>query len=320
MSTLVLTRKDVRGLLRMPDVIEAVERSLRDWATGRASMPPKAYLLLDRGDIRAMPAAAAGAAGMKWANVHPENRSLGLPTVMALLIYNDPETGYPLAVMDATEITAYRTGAASAVASKYLARGDTCTLGLVGAGQQAYAQLQAHAELFRFSSVRVFDISETAVESLVAYFPQYPLQASGIEEAVASDIVCTLTTATGPIVKREWVRPGTHINAVGADAAGKQELEPSILRNGIVVVDDPRQASGGGEINVPVRDGLFRVEDIYATLGEIIAGLKPGRTDDGAITVFDSTGVAVEDIATAEIIYCGAMEKGGYLSLDLVEG
>lgn len=303
----------------MRDVIEAVERSLGDWATGKANMPPKAYLILDRGDLRAMPATAAGAAGMKWANVHPDNRSRGLPTVMALLIYNDPETGYPLAIMDATELTAYRTGAASAVASKYLARRDARTLGLVGAGQQAYAQFRAHAEIFRFSSVRVFDISEAAVENLVAAFPQYPLQASSIEEAVASDIVCTLTTATGPIIKREWVKPGTHINAVGADAGGKQELEPSILRDSIVVVDDPRQAAGGGEINVPVRDGLFRIEDIHATLGDIIAGLKPGRPDDRAITVFDSTGVAVEDIATAEIIYRGAVEKGGYLSLDIVE-
>ena len=256
---------------------------------------------------------------MKWANVHPGNRALGLPTVMAVLIHNDPETGYPLAVMDATEITAYRTGAASAVASRYLARREARTLGLIGAGQQAHAQLQAHAELFRLDSVRVFDISDAAVERLVASFPQYPLQSCTIEEAAASDIVCTLTTATGPVVRREWVMPGTHINAVGADAAGKQELEPSILRESIVVVDDPRQASGGGEINVPVRDGLFRVEDVYGTLGEIVAGRKPGRTDEAAITVFDSTGVAVEDIATTDFVYRRAIERGGYLSLDFVE-
>jgi alanine dehydrogenase len=113
--------------------------------------------------------------------------------------------------------------------------------------------------------------------------------------------------------------PGSHINAVGADAAGKQELEPAILKESIVVVDDLRQASGGGEINVPVRDRVFRVEDVYGTLGEIVAGLKPGRTDDAAITVFDSTGVAVEDIATAELIYRRAVERGGFLSLDFVE-
>jgi alanine dehydrogenase len=320
MSTLFLTRKDVRGLLSMRDVIDAVERALGDWATGKAAMPPKAYLLLDKGDLRAMPASTAASAGMKWVNSHPGNRKLGLPTVMGVLIHNDPETGYPLAIMDATEITALRTGAAAAIASKYLARRDCRTLGLIGAGQQAHSQIRAHAELFRLSAVRVFDISDAAVEILVNTFPQYPLQAVGIEEAVASDIVCTLTTATGPVVKREWVAPGTHINAVGADAAGKQELEPAILQEAIVVADDLRQACGGGEMNVCVRDGLFSVEDVYATLGEIIAGLKPGRTDDAAITVFDSTGVAVEDIATAELVYRSAVERGGYLSLDFVEG
>jgi len=318
-ATLFLTRRDVRGLLTMRDVIDAVERALGDWATGKATMPPKAYLVLDKGDIRAMPAAAAGAAGMKWANVHPDNHALGLPTVMAVLVYNDPETGYPLAIMDATEITAYRTGAASAVASKYLARRGARTLGLVGAGRQAYTQLQAHAELFQFESVRVFDISRAAVDRLVESFPHHPLRAGTIEEVVASDIVCTLTTATRPVVKREWVVPGSHINAVGADAAGKQEMEPAILKESIVVVDDLRQASGGGEINVAVREGLFRGEDVYGTLGEVVAGLKPGRTDDAAITVFDSTGVAVEDIATAELVYRRAVEKGGFLSLDFVE-
>jgi len=318
-ATLFLTRRDVRGLLDMRDVINAVEQALSDWATGKAIMPPKAYLVLDKGDIRAMPAAAAGGAGMKWANVHPGNRALGLPTVMAVLVYNDPATGYPLAIMDATEITAYRTGAASAIASKYLARRDARTLGLVGAGRQAYTQLQAHVELFAFESVRVFDISRAAVDRLIESFPGHPLQASAIEEAAASDIVCTLTTATRPVVKREWVVPGSHINAIGADAAGKQELDPAILRESIVVVDDLRQASGGGEINVPLREGLFRSEDVYGTLGEVIAGLKPGRTDDAAATVFDSTGVAVEDIATAELVYRRAAERGGFLSLDFVE-
>jgi len=120
-------------------------------------------------------------------------------------------------------------------------------------------------------------------------------------------------------VKREWVAPGAHINAVGADAAGKQELEPSILKEAAVVVDDLRQASSAGEINVPLKNGLYSVEEVYGTLGEIIAGMKPGRVDDKAITVFDSTGVAVADVATADLVYRKAMRKGGYLSLDFVE-
>jgi len=319
MSTLLLTRKDIRGLLNMAEVIEAVEQALGDWSRGKATMPPKSYLPLGKGDIRAMPAALDGAAGMKWANVHPQNSALGLPTVMAILIYNDPATGYPLAVMDATEITACPSGATAAIASKYLARKDAHTLGIIGAGRQAYSQLLAHVELFGFKSVRVFDVSDAAIEKLIAAFPGYPLQAFSLEDTAASDIVCTVTTATKPVLKKEWIAPGTHINAVGADAPGKQELEPAILKKAMVVVDDIRQASSAGEINVPIDNGAYTVDEVYGNLGEIIAGMKPGRVDDRSITVFDSTGVAVEDIAAARLVYEKAMRKGGYLSLDFVE-
>ncbi len=319
MSTLWLSRNDVRGLLKMTEVIETVEQAFKEWGQGKAQMPAKAYLILDRGDFRAMPAALWGAVGMKWVSVYPQNSSLGLPTVMATLIYNDLATGYPLAVMDATEITAYRTGATAAIASKYLARKDSHTLGIIGAGRQAYTQLLAHAELFNLRLIKVFDCSQTAVEKLIKSFPEYPLQECSLEETVASDIVCAVTLAREPLLKKEWVIPGAHINAIGADAEGKEELEPSILREAIVVVDDLAQASAAGEINVPLKKGLFRIDGVYATLGEIIAGKKPGRKDKKAITVFDSTGVAIEDIATAKLVYEKAKRAGSYLSVNLVD-
>lgn len=319
MSTLFLSRNDVRGLLNMADVIEAVEQAFRHRALGNARMPAKAYLVLDQGDFRAMPAALPGLVGMKWANVHPQNPPLGLPTVMAILIYNDPATGYPLAVMDATDITAYRTGAAAAIASRYLARKDSHTLGIIGAGRQAYTQLVAHAELFDLSLIRVFDRLDAAVEELISSFPEYPLKACSLEETVASDIVCTLTPAQEPFVKREWVTLGTHINAIGADAAGKEELEPSVLKEAIIVVDDLAQASAAGEINVPIKKGLIAIEQVYATLDEIIAGKKQGRIDEKVVTVFDSTGLAIEDIAVANLVYKKAQQIGGYLTLDFVE-
>ncbi len=320
MSTLLLSRSDVWNLLQMSPVIEAVEQAFKDWGRGKAQMPAKAYLVVDRGDFRAMPAALPGAAGMKWVNVHPQNSSLGLPTVMATLIYNDPLTGYPLAVMDAAEITAYRTGATAAIASKYLAREDSCTLGIIGAGHQAHTQLLAHAKLFELRLIRVFDCSEAAVEKLINSFPEYPVRGCSLEETAASDIVCTMTPVREPLLKKEWVIPGTHINAIGADAEGKEELEPSILKEATVVVDDLRQASAAGEINVPFKKGLFRIEDVYATLSEIIVGEKQGREDKKVVTVFDSTGVGIEDIAVARLIYEKAKQVGGYLSLDLVEG
>lgn len=238
---------------------------------------------------------------------------------MATLIYNDPDTGYPLAIMDATEITTYRTGATAAIAAKHLARPDSKTLGLIGAGSQARTQLLAHVQLFNFSQIRVFDINKTAIERFIKLLPQYPIRGATLQEAAASDIVCTVTPAREPILKKEWLRPGTHVNAIGADARGKEELEPSILNDAVVVVDDLRQASGGGEINVPLSKGLFRIDQVYGTLDEIIAGVKQGRRNQNAITIFDSTGVAIEDMATAKLIYEKAKQKGGYLSLNMVD-
>ena len=320
MSTLFLSRKDVQGLLDIAAVIESVEKAFKDWSLGKAKMPAKAYLTLSQGDFRAMPATIPGCAGMKWVNVHPKNPSLGLPSIMAILIYSDPLTGYPLAVMDATDITAYRTGATAAIASKYLARKDSHTLGIIGTGRQAYTQLLAHAKLFDLRLIKVFDRLKTATDKFIKSFPEYPVQACSLEKAAASDIVCTLTPAREPFLKREWVIPGTHINAIGADAEGKEELEPSILKEAIIVVDDLEQASAAGEINVPLRKGLIGIGDVHSTLGEIIAGKKRGREDNKAITVFDSTGVAIEDLAAAKLVYEKAKETGGYLSLDFVEG
>ena len=318
MPTLLLDRNSIKALLGMADVINAVEEAFRVCGEGKGKMPPKTYLALERGDFRAMPAALPGCAGVKWVNVHPHNPSLGLPSVMAVLIYSDPETGYPLAIMDATETTAYRTGAAAAIASRYLARRDSHTVGIIGAGFQAHTQILAHAELFNPISINAFDVSQAAVDKLVHAFPQFSIRKCSIQEAVRSDIECTLTPSRSPIVRREWMRPGTHINAVGADAPGKEELDPSILKEAVVVVDDIKQASGSGEINVPIQTGVYGIGDIHGTLAEVVAGKKKGRTSSGDITVFDSTGIAVEDIAVAKLLFERAQQRGGYPSIDLV--
>ena len=303
MPTLILDKKTVQNMLNMAAVIKAVEQAFLDWTEGKGTMPSKAYLVLEEGDFRAMPAALPGAAGVKWVSVHPKNPARGLPTVMAVLIYNDPETGYPLAVMDATDITAFRTGATAAIASKYMARQDSHTIGVIGAGRQAYTQIMAHAELFDLQLVRIFDVVPASAERLAKSLPQFKTQIAKIEDVAASDILCTVTPARAPVLKKAYVRPGTHINAIGADAEGKEELEPSVLKGAVVVVDDLRQASKSGEINVPISKGLYSPSEVYSTLGEIIAGYKPGRTDPNAVTIFDSTGVAIEDIAIARLLY-----------------
>jgi len=319
METLLLGMGDMAGLLEMGEVIDAVEQAFRDYAAGHAQMPAKTYVRLDKGDFRAMPASLPGAAGMKWVNVHPGNPKMGLPTVMAVFIYSDPDTGYPLAIMDATELTSYRTAAASACASKYLARSGSRTLGLIGAGRQAQFHLVSHAALFKLEEVRVYDMKPEAVDAFIARFPNFNVIRASAEEAVASDIVCTLTPAISPVVKASWVRRGTHINAVGADAPGKEELEPAVLDLARVVVDDLEQSSHGGEINVPLSSGLFKKEQIWATLGQVITGTRPGRDSADRITVFDSTGLAIEDLAAARLAYDRAVAGGGYHSMVMVQ-
>jgi alanine dehydrogenase len=318
MPTLLLDRNSIKNLIRISDVINVVEEAFRMCGEGRGKMPAKTYLSLEHGDFRAMPAALPGSAGVKWVNVHPKNPSRGLPSIMAILVYNDPETGYPLAVMDATEITAYRTGAAAAIASKYLARHDSHTIGIIGAGFQAHTQILAHAELFNPITINVFDVSKAAVDRLTQSLSQFPIRNCSIQETVASDIVCTLTPSQSPIIRKEWIKPGTHINAVGADAPGKQELDPSIIKESIVVVDDIKQASGSGEINVPIQKGTYSVSEVYGTLAEVVAGKKRGRAHNNDVTVFDSTGIAVEDIAVAKLLFEKAQQRGGYPSIDLV--
>jgi len=319
MPTLLLSKKEVLSLLNMKDTIMVVEQGFRDWANAKGNMPPKAYLQGVDGDFRAMPAALPEAAGMKWVSVHTGNPAKGLPTVMGILIYNDHTTGYPLSIMDATDITGYRTGATAAIASKYLARQDSRTLGIVGAGRQAYAQILAHKELLNFTEIRVYDIFPAAVEKLAKSLADYPIKVSSLEQAVRSDVVCTVTPARGPVVKKEMVFPGTHINAIGADAEGKEELEPAVLKMATVVVDDLRQASKAGEINVPISKGLYAPEEVYASLGDIITGKKKGRKDNQQITIFDSTGVAIEDIAVAKLLYEKARQAGIGLSVNLLE-
>ncbi len=189
----------------------------------------------------------------------------------------------------------------------------------MGAGRQAYTQILAHVEKFKFEEIRVYDIYPQAIQRLIKSLPQYPLKPATLEEAVKTDILCTVTPARNPVVKKEWVVPGAHINAIGADAEGKEELEPDILKGAIVVVDDLRQASKAGEINVPISKGFYHPEDVYGNLGEIITGRKPGRIDNKQITIFDSTGVAIEDIAVAKLLYELAKLKHTGMSVNLID-
>lgn len=321
MKTLVLTESQVKRLLTMDEVIEAVELAFAEKGLNRTQMPPKLYIFYQKynGDLRAMPSYLEDLdiSAVKVVNVHPNNRTkFNLPTVMAMVIVIDPKNGAPIAIMGGTCVTNMRTGAAGGIAAKHLARKDSSVVGLVGAGAQAKTQLAAMLSIYgRLEEVRVWSRTEETRQGFVAEMKQlYAENVSRIipveraEVAVrGADIIVTTTPSRAPVVMNDWISPGSHINCIGADAPGKQELDPAILKRAKIVVDDWEQASHSGEINVPLSDGKLKPKDIWGELGEIVAGQKQGRTGDDEITVFVSTGLAIQDAVTANIAYKKAM-------------
>ncbi len=309
MQTLLLTQSDVRSALTMEAAVAAVEKAFAAHARGETQMPAKVYLDLEKynGDFRAMPAYAPGSAGVKWVNSHPDNPERhGLPTVLGMYILSDPVTARPLAVMDATWLTAARTGAAAGVASKYLARPGAKSVGFIGCGVQAHTALAALRVVFDDLEIVAHDHRNEVSKAFAA---EMGGRAATAPEACSCDIVCTATPSRQPVVERAWIGPGTHINALGADGPGKQELDGAILRDARIVIDDPHQAEGGGEINVPLARGELAMSDVHANLGEVVTGARPGREGD-EITVFDSTGLAIQDVAVARIVYDEAERRG----------
>ncbi|NIR86359.1 alanine dehydrogenase [Candidatus Bathyarchaeota archaeon] len=322
MKILLLTEKDIEQLLPMDDVMDAVESAFREKGLGRVQMPPKLYLFYDKydGDLRTMPSylEQLDVSAVKVVNVHPENpKKHGLPTVMATIILVNPKNGAPLAIMGGTKITSMRTGAAGGVAAKYLARKDSKIVGLVGAGAQARTQLTALICLYRkLEEVRVWSRTQKTRDAYVAEMKAACVEASrmvsveSVKDAVeGADIVVTTTPSREPLVSGEWVKSGMHFNCIGADAPGKEELDPTILTKAKIVVDDWEQAFHSGEINVPLAKGIITKRDVWGEIGEVVAGLKQGRTSSEEITVFTSTGLAIQDAVTAELAYKKALAK-----------
>ncbi|MDD1684412.1 MAG: ornithine cyclodeaminase family protein [Methanoregula sp.] len=290
----------------------SVESAFADHGKGLVQMPPKVYITLPEGDFRTMPAylPSLAIAGVKIVSVHPNNPRQGLPTVMALTIILDLATGKPTAVINATRLTDMRTGAAGAVAAKYLSAKKEIVLGVIGTGRQAEAQVAAISRELKIRQVRIWGRDPAHVRKFADRFMEYPCMAAPIEKACDCDVLVTTTPSTSPIVKSEWIHEGTHINAIGADAPGKEELDPALLRRAEVFVDDPAQAVHSGEINVPIRMGLYRADEIAGTLGEVVIK-KKRRSGPEAITIFDSTGLAIQDLAIAKI----AMQHGRTIEL-----
>lgn len=311
MDTALFSRSTVAANTDLTELIPAIESAFAAYAADEVIMPPKSYVDLPayNGDFRSMPAYVRGsdwdAAGIKWVNSHPDNpRRHDLPTVMGVMIYSDPATGRPLAIMDGTELTRQRTAAAAAVATDRLAVADATRLGVIGAGAQSLTQVEAIAHVRDITEIIVTDPDSAAIETFVDRLDDRFAVGEGTpEEAGHCDILTTLTPVTDPIVTRDHVGSRTHINAMGADAAGKQEIETDVLLAAKLVIDDYEQCTHSGEINVPWSQHRLVEADIHGTLGEVIQETCAGRTPDDGITVFDSTGLAIQDIAAARVIF-----------------
>ena len=318
-GTLLLTREDVASILTIDDCIAAVERAFKLYGEGRTSPP----------GVLGVPARDGGFhlkagvlelerpyfAAKVNANFPQNSKRFGLPLIQGVILLCDADNGYPLAVMDSIEITIQRTGAGTAVAARYLARPDSETLTICGCGNQGRVSVRALRKLFPLRTVFAHDIDTVQAERLARELSSETglnIEAvQDLESAVRrSDIVATCTPAHQFFLKSNWIRPGTFVAAVGADNEHKQELEPTLLSENKTIVDVLDQAASIGDLHHALDAKLMMKSDVYAELGEVVAGRKRGRTAGHEIIVFDSTGMALQDVIVAAAVYQRAGEQG----------
>jgi ornithine cyclodeaminase/alanine dehydrogenase len=312
----------------MRECVTAVEEAFRELSLGTARLPQRASLTVpfEDGWLGVMPALLAQARSLtaKIVTVYPHNlTSHGIPNVLATIILNDVETGRVEAIMDGTQITAMRTGAVSGVATKYLARADASKVGLFGAGVQARRQLQAIQEVRRIESVMVYDTNKESAENLARQVSADGgariIVVSNSDTVVEnSDIIATATSSPTPVFNGNLLRPGTHINAIGAFTPSTREVDTVTVSTSKIVVDSVEAAlEEAGDILIPLREGAIRREDIDAELGEIVTGKKEGRTSEKQKTFFKSVGLGIQDAAVARLVFQKANKSGVGTEIDL---
>ena len=327
-ATLLLTRSDVEALLDMRECIDAVEQAFRLCAEGK--MPPAGILSVhvEGGGFHikaaAMPGMPSFFAAKTNANFPANPAKHGLATIQGAILLFDGNTGSPLAIMDSTSVTALRTGATTAVAAKYLARRDASVLTLVGCGAQAGAQLRAVSAVRDLKRVFVSDIEPArAARFAEQHREALPIEVEPVSDLAAaisgSDICVTCTPSRRFIVNRDWVPPGCLIAAIGADNEHKQEIDPALFGSARVVVDSLEQCEKIGDLHHAIESGTITRDGIHAELGEVVTGSKPARQSDTETIVFDSSGVALGDVAAAAVVYAQALKRGRGTSLHLLD-
>lgn len=311
-KTLLLSRQDVAALMNIEEYIVAVERAFKMYGEGRTLPPEILGVHADNGGfhIKAglMELGRTYFAAKVNANFPNNTKRFGLPLIQGVIVLCDGDNGYPLAVMDSMEITIKRTGAATAVAARYLAREKSNSLTICGCGNQGRVSVEAISKVFPIERVFAFDSDTSRALSFADELSkELAIEVGAVAELGAallrSDICVTCTPSQQFFLKREQVAPGTFIAAVGADSADKQELDPALLGHNKVVVDVLAQCAAIGELHHAVDAGLLTLADVYAELGEVVAGKRPGRLSADEIIIFDSTGMALQDVITAAAVY-----------------
>jgi len=324
-GTLLLKRAEIAALLSLDECIAAVEQAFWLYAEGKTQPP----------GILGMHARDGGfhikAAGLELGrsyfavktngNFFRNRQRFGMPNIQGIIVLCNGENGYPLALMDSIEITIARTGAATAVAAKYLARLQAKVATICGCGNQGWIQLRAVVRVRGLKRAFACDTDESQAQQFASELSdelQIEVQAvRDLPQAIRqSDVVVTCTPSRQYFLHGEDVAPGTFIAAVGADSPEKQELDPSLLASSKIVVDILEQCASIGELHHAIEKGLLTTADVHAELGEVIAGSKPGRTSEDEIIVFDSTGTALQDVAAAAVVYEKALRAGSGVRLD----
>jgi alanine dehydrogenase len=315
---LILSESEVRGLVEIDELIATLEQAHIQYSTGNAVMPVRLVVPLPQiqGRITSMPGYLhqAKALGMKVVTYFQENPKQNLPAILATILLFSSETGKLIAVTDGSFITAIRTACASAMATKALANPETPMLGILGAGVQARAHIQTLSRVRKLNRIKIYSPSGTSAWSV-----KRDLEAEiGVSIEVAkkpedtvrgADLVVTVSTAKEPILKSEWLKPGAHINAVGSHRPDLREIDGATLARSKVVVDS-RDAimAECGDILLALKEKTLPVDNIHAEIGEVLAGKKNGRSDAGEITLYKSVGIAIQDVATAHLIYHKALQ------------
>ncbi|MGE5816657.1 MAG: ornithine cyclodeaminase family protein [Deltaproteobacteria bacterium] len=316
---LVLSEKEVQSLAKVEELIPVLERAHIQYSTGKAVMPVRLVVPLPQieGRITSMPGYLSEdkALGMKVVTFFPNNLKQNLPQILATVMLFSAETGKMIAAMDGNYITAIRTACVSAMATKALANPQSYVLGVLGAGVQARAHIRALTQIRKISEIKIYDIFDASARQLREALEKeigvkIDVVQSAREAVLDADLLVTVTTAKEPIVKADWLKPGMHINAVGSHRPDLREIDGATLASAKIVVDS-REAimAECGDILLAIQEKAITADSVHAEIGEVLAGKKPGRTSSDEITLYKAVGIAIQDVATAHLVYRKALER-----------